>query len=105
MKVILACSKYTLLLHMKTLVRLLAGITHDLPDDLLLRMLIRVFKTARFVDWMWTAKFKPARNAKDVWPDGNNEVRNAKCELQSAQYSRKWGGEPRSTKYRKCATR
>ena len=83
---------------MKTPVRLLAELAQDLPDDLLLRMRIGVFRTARVVDWMWTAKCKPARNAKDVWPDGNHEVRTAKCELQSAQHGRKWGGEPRSTK-------
>ena len=35
---------------MKTLVRLLVGLAHDLPDDLLLRMRIGVFKTARVVD-------------------------------------------------------
>ena len=61
---------------MKTLVRLLA---HDLPDDLLLHMRIGVFKTARVVDLMWTAKCKPARNTKDVWTYGNHEVRTAKC--------------------------
>ena len=64
---------------MKTLVTLLVGLAHELPDDLLLRMRIGVFKTARVVDRMWTAKCKPTRNVKDVWPDGNHEVRTAKC--------------------------
>ena len=69
---------------MKTLVRLLVGLAHDLPDNLRLRMRIGVFKTARVVDCMWTVKCKPACNAKDVWPDGNTEVRTAKCEPRSA---------------------
>ena len=58
-------------------------------------MRIGVFNTSRVVYWVWTAKCKAARNAKDVWPNGNYEVRTAKC-------AKKWGGEPRSTKYEVC---
>ena len=55
-----------------------SGASSRPSDDLLLRMRIGIYKTARVVDWMWTAKCKAARNAKDVWPDGNHEVRTAK---------------------------
>ena len=55
----------------------------------------------RVVDWMWTAKFKPAREAKNVWTGTTKcEPRSANREVRNAVESWAENREVRSTKYK-----